>query len=276
MKDIFKDAAVKKEKLEREFSDLSESIITGVVGTNGPGAGKVPADKYWSLNLSLVAWKELGGEINNSSLILSKDLTDDELKDIQAKVKSKSLVQFKVKLSKISPFGDARAQLISILDAPDDIDLDAALEKFKEPVEVTHKEFGDFILDKSVDWFEGNVSWVGKSIRVSVSIDEDNGSPEGGFKTIEALHRDASRWSKKITKYAVSELLELKNDIWLMEGQQELTAKNFVDSMQLESIAVYPDGEFEFWHNDGGLFWGHSILISGSLSDGPNDADIPG
>ncbi len=276
MEDIFKEATLKKEKLEREFACLPETIITGVVGANGPGAGRVPPDKYWSLNLSLVAWKELGGEMNDSSLVLSKNVTDDELKEIQTKVKGESLVQFKVKLSKVSPFGDARAQLISILDTPDDTELEVALAKFKEPVELTHPEFGTLVLDKSVDWFEGQVNWLGEPINISVSVDEDDGSPESSLKTIETLYSDANNWSKKITDYAVSELLELKNDNWLMDGQQELTAADFVDAMKLESITVYPDGEFEFWHDDGDMFWGHSILVSGSLSEGPNDADIPG
>jgi hypothetical protein len=47
-------------------------------------------------------------------------------------------------------------------------------------------------------------------------------------------------------------------------------------SLKLESITVYPDDSFEFWHNDGDLFWGHSILVSGSLSEGPTDAEVPG
>lgn len=276
MEDVFKEAAIKKEKLEKEFASLPETIVSGVVGANGPGAGKVPSDQYWSLNLSLIAWKELGGQANDSKLILSKNLTDGELEAIQATVKRESLVKFKVKLSKVSPFGDARAQLVSILDTPDDAELKAVLEKFREPVEITHPEFGALVLNRSVDWFEGTVNWMGEPIRVSVSLDEESGSSESSIKTLEALYSGASDWSKKITDYAVSELLELKNDNWLMDDQEELTASDFINSMKLESITVYPDGEFEFWHNDGDLFWGHSILISGSLSEGPNDADIPG
>lgn len=218
----------------------------------------------------------LGGQANDSKLILSKNLTDGELEAIQATVKRESLVKFKVKLSKVSPFGDARAQLVSILDTPDDAELKAVLEKFREPVEITHPEFGALVLNRSVDWFEGTVNWMGEPIRVSVSLDEESGSSESSIKTLEALYSGASDWSKKITDYAVSELLELKNDNWLMDDQEELTASDFINSMKLESITVYPDGEFEFWHNDGDLFWGHSILISGSLSEGPNDADIPG
>lgn len=276
MEDIFKEAALKKEKLEREFVDLPETVISGVVGANGPGAGRVPSDQYWSLNLSLIAWKEQGGQINNSKLILSKNLTDSELDGIQAIVKRESLVKFKVKLSKVSPFGDARAQLISILEPPDDVELKALLEKFKEPIEITHPQFGTLVLDRSVDWFEGTVNWMGEPIKISVSLDEESGSSESSIKTLEALYSDASNWSKKISEYAVSELLELKNDTWLMDGQEELTASDFINAMKLESITVYPDGEFEFWHSDGDLFWGHSILISGSLSEGPDNADIPG
>lgn len=67
--------------------------------------------------------------MNESPLILEKDFTDDELKDIQVKIQSEYLVQFKVKLSRGSPLGDARAQLLFILATPDDV----ALEKFKKP-----------------------------------------------------------------------------------------------------------------------------------------------
>ncbi|MCJ8311738.1 MAG: DUF2262 domain-containing protein [Saccharospirillaceae bacterium] len=276
MEDISKQAARKKEQQENEFEDLQETIINGVVGTYGLGAGKMPSDKYWSLSFSLVAWREIGYEINHSKLILSKNLIDGELKVIQAKIKEESLVKLKVKLSKKSTFGYARAQLVSILDTPDDIELKAVLTKYKEPVEINHPEFGTLVLDRSVDWFEGEVSWINKPIRISVSLDEETDSPESGLATIESLYKDASNWSKKITDYAVSQLLELKNENWLSEGEQKLDAAAFINSMKLESITVYPDGEFEFWHNDGDLFWGHSILISGTLTEGPNYAEIPG
>ena len=45
--------------------------------------------------------------------------------------------------------------------------------------------------------------------------------------------------------------------------------------MKLQSIVFYPDGDFNFWYDDGDLFWGHSIAISGNL-EGLKDADIPG
>jgi hypothetical protein len=46
--------------------------------------------------------------------------------------------------------------------------------------------------------------------------------------------------------------------------------------MTPSSITLTPDGGFEFWHDDGDLFWGHAIRIGGTLAAGPDSADIPG
>jgi len=46
--------------------------------------------------------------------------------------------------------------------------------------------------------------------------------------------------------------------------------------MTLRSITLEQGGVFEFWHDDGDMFGGHSIMVRGTLQDGPTDADIPG
>lgn len=55
-----------------------------------------------------------------------------------------------------------------------------------------------------------------------------------------------------------------------------MDAAAFVGRMRLESISVDKEGNFDFWHDDGGLFFGHSIVVRGSLGEGCVDADIPG
>jgi hypothetical protein len=71
-------------------------------------------------------------------------------------------------------------------------------------------------------------------------------------------------------------LLPLKNDTWLQKGESPLTEADFLKRMRLQSIWFGEDGSFEFWHNDGDLFWGHSIEVRGNLKDGLTEADIPG
>jgi hypothetical protein len=56
----------------------------------------------------------------------------------------------------------------------------------------------------------------------------------------------------------------------------QLSAEEFGSRMTLTSITIEETGSFEFWHDDGDLFWGHSIQISADVANGPTDADIPG
>jgi len=59
-----------------------------------------------------------------------------------------------------------------------------------------------------------------------------------------------------VPDYAVEKLLERKNEIWLDEDESEVTHVEFKSRMVLQSITVSPDEEFNFWHDDGDLFWG--------------------
>ena len=74
----------------------------------------------------------------------------------------------------------------------------------------------------------------------------------------------------------MKELLPLKNESWLSDDEAELTAMDFKARMELVSITVGDNGRFEFWHDDGDLFWGHAIQIDGNLRDGLTDAGISG
>ena len=80
------------------------------------------------------------------------------------------------------------------------------------------------------------------------------------------MWRAQKSWRAKVMAYAVKQLLPLKNDTWLGDDEQPLSAKQFQARMKLDSITVSPDGSFDFWHDDGDLFWGHSIQISGGFS----------
>jgi hypothetical protein len=105
---------------------------------------------------------------------------------------------------------------------------------------------------------------------------DDEGSIDDALMTAESLWTDQGKWKDRIDSYAVQELLSLKNEAWLDDDEPTITAEEFVARMTLSSITVRAGGEFEFWHNDGDLFLGHSIQVCGNLRDGPNDADIPG
>jgi hypothetical protein len=101
-------------------------------------------------------------------------------------------------------------------------------------------------------------------------------SIEAALKTAETIWSRQTEWTQRVTAYAVAQLLQLKNDFWLEDNEQPLSADDFVERMDLESISFDNDGDFEFWHDDGDPFWGHLIQICGNLTDGLTRADILG
>jgi len=80
----------------------------------------------------------------------------------------------------------------------------------------------------------------------------------------------------RLRDFAVAELLDIANAHWRHEAGQQVSADQFKSKVTLESIALYADGSLDFWHHDGGLFGGHSIVISANLAEGPMHTEIAG
>jgi hypothetical protein len=156
-----------------------------------------------------------------------------------------------------------------------DEELAQVATELQKPVVISDPTLGDFTLDRSLDWFRGEATWAGKQIRLELSAGK-NGEADQCLQVAKALWGDQSAWAAKVSDYAVEQLLERKNGTWLDEGESPVTPELFKSRMSLESVTVYPSGEFEFWHDDGDLFWGHSIQVCGSISEGLTDVDTPG
>ena len=57
---------------------------------------------------------------------------------------------------------------------------------------------------------------------------------------------------------------------------EEITAERFMARMELDAVQMRETGAFEFWFNDGDMFWGHAIHVTGSLENGPEEAQMEG
>ena len=151
--------------------------------------------------------------------------------------------------------------------------------ELQQPKTIQDDAFGTLVFDKSVGWYETDVAWGTVGIRLYATPDDDDdddGSVMASLDVAKALWQEQVTWNRRIRAYAIQELLPLKNESWLEDDEDALTPEAFEARMTLESITVYPDGSFDFEHDDGNLFLGHSIQVCGNLSEGPNDADIPG
>lgn len=50
----------------------------------------------------------------------------------------------------------------------------------------------------------------------------------------------------------------------------------FIEYMELDTIRVYSDGDFNIFFFDGDMFWGHSIVVSGNINGELTSAEIAG
>lgn len=268
-----KDIGTHEKGLLDQFAISPIVEIVGVVSPDGAGGGRGGNEDLWTLVLTFDAWRLVGGDLRLGPLRITRKVTYQELDRLCGKIHPYTVIRIRARVRE-SDFGGQQALLEEFVDVDtSDADLNHYAEQLQQPVTFENPTFGTFTLERVGHWFTAQVVWNEKSISLSLC---DSAKVQESLKMAYELWRNQDEWNSKIRDYAVQKLLPLKNENWLDEEEVELTPDTFLDRMTLESITVSSDGSFEFWYDDGNLFFGHSIQISGSLSEGLTRADIPG
>lgn len=255
--------------LPEEFS------ILAVTGAGGFGGSRPQENGPWLAVLELTAWKEEDSEEpahrEKTQLVA---LADDKLMDyLRRRVRGDSVFQIMVR-----PSEDGKQFLMTELPQPEiDPEMKAILEEQKKPVSIWVPELGTFTLNRLVNWFEAEVEWLGQPARLDIDREEDW---DACVEQAKALMADQKSWDEKVRSFAADQLLEQAND-WAQdaaEGEEpeEITREQFMERLELDAVQISAGGRFEFWFNDGDLFWGHAIHVTGSLDQGPEMAQMEG
>ncbi|HSD83193.1 MAG TPA: DUF2262 domain-containing protein [Anaerolineae bacterium] len=135
---------------------------------------------------------------------------------------------------------------------------------------------GSLAFNVELNWYEGRYRTAAHGeVPFAISLD--------ATPSVEAALHDARELIPRLAEalaaaqaYACDQLLALKNEVWLEEGEGPVTAADFRARLTIDSIGVYANRKAEFFFRDGGLFWGHTVLLSWSESQGFVSADIAG
>lgn len=226
--------------------------------------------------VSAIAYKNISTNeiIENEKLLIVKEIEDTE--HYFQIFRDKTIVRLKVRKEKNSDGFYIRFLLEDIIDTDyKDNDLNIILEKYLEPVYYKDKELGDFELDKSINSFEKNMSWINNS-DISVSFDDiDEEYNKNSIDIIKKIFADKKDIDKKVKEYVAENLLEDANS-WNDDADKpNIDKEEFAKLISLTSITIYEDN-ITFWFDDGDIFWGHSIVVESDSDFNFEDAHIEG
>lgn len=154
--------------------------------------------------------------------------------------------------------------------------LQEVLTEYRKPVIITDATLGKFELNKDYSTFEGNIVWKDKDVSVSLEVEVDN--KKTWTETLEMLRKlysEQNKYDKEFRDFAAKELTELAND-WAEEDVEEIKEESFSKRISLSELTVNFEGEYTAYYSDDDLFYGHVIMVSGNMTDGPESADIAG
>jgi hypothetical protein len=245
--------------------------ICGLVDASGPAGCSDGSSDNWSLVFHLAAHR-VAEKLETTTLRCEIPMSRPDMREWMSRIDAYAFVD-----ATVTGLTEQGAALLSDLKIVDDSDseLAAIKEAMLVPVMVQTDLFGAIELDRNIDQYQGSMTWCGAPVRLSISC-ADLANPIAAVEVAESLFRAQKDWQGRVQEFAADRLLALKNDSWLGDDEEKLSREVFVSRMTLEEISVDENGDFSFWHDDGDLFWGHAIMISGNLESGLSDADIPG
>ena len=157
--------------------------------------------------------------------------------------------------------------------------LDEVLAEYRRPVVLEDEELGELTLDKDYDTFEGVALWRGEDIDISLEV--DSSSEETWTAAVAAMKQmvaDQDAWDRDMRTFAARELTELACE-WRESADEEvpeITEESFAQRLDLTSIAMDPDGSFSAYFDDDDMFFGHCVVVYGTLADGVASAVMAG
>lgn len=157
--------------------------------------------------------------------------------------------------------------------------LDEVLAEYRKPIVLNDEELGELSLDKDYDTFEGVISWRDEDIDISLEVDSSSEDTwTAAVRAMKQMVDDQDAWDRDMRAFAARELTELACE-WRESADEEvpeITEESFARRLGLTSIAMDPDASFSAYFDDDDMFFGHCVVVYGTLEDGVASAEMAG
>lgn len=140
---------------------------------------------------------------------------------------------------------------------------------------IHNKLIGQLVFDESLQQFSTDYNLNGSPLHLYVETAYREKAKEILIQ-VEGIINHITEFDQQARSFAATQLLDLKNEVWLDEDEVELSINEFIYHMSIESISFEEDGAVSIWYADGDLFWGHSIMVSYNKEGQPIDVSING
>lgn len=280
-----------KSKYEKRYEEQTRELLV-LTGEYVGGAGGV-AEGLWSPSAGILGYVDLEtGETVESEGCLNW-LAREEDKDGWI-YHLKDLTIYHIKCRKIKPekvMKNAQPRFFNNFMLTEVVErevenpaLSKILEKYKEVVVIEDGDCGTFTLERYFNWFEGTVDWLGEDCHVTLECDEENGTTaDQALAQFKNIYANLKEWDQKFRAFAAEELTENAND-WQDEGYDDedgealaaITEEFFAGRIVISEFSIDAEGDYEAYYDDDDMFWGHVIIVNGSVEGGIEDAYIAG
>lgn len=166
------------------------------------------------------------------------------------------------------------------------------LSDYRKPVFIEDGQCGRFELERIYGCFSAVVPWNGEECNVSLDYDgKDIETAKKALAAFKEIYADIARWDRDFRDFAARKLTELANE-WQEDndfdsededscagtpgGGATISEQNFSSRILISEFSIDEDGEYTVYYDDDDMFYGHVILVTGSLKEGMTSAEIAG
>ena len=271
---------------ERTFEEEAKEILVLLAG--GSGAGKM--NGFWDVSHYFIAYVDCqtgalhagGGRIVYPVSDEQHDaggILDRFRREAVYRLKARKRIPHKIPEG-VTASSQNQFLIVEVLeeDAPCPA-LEEVLAEYRRPVVLNDEELGELSLDKDLDMFEGGISWRGEDIDISLEVDSSSEDTwTAAVAAMKQMMTDQDRWDRDMRASAARQLIELACE-WRESADEEvpeITEESFAQRIELTSIAMDPDGSFSAYFDDDDMFFGHCVVVYGTLADGVASAVMAG